>query len=106
MDQQYLIDATAIVSLRIVSEKGDERFETYTGRIVGFQPGNQYKSLDDGSSTDVMLFECHDGEIREYPFESSVFKPADPGFYELNDGATIENPDYILEWRVTEPVKH
>ena len=106
MDQQDLIDATAIVSLRIVSEKGDERFETYTGRIVGFQPGNQYKSLDDGSSTDVMLFECHDGEIREYPFESSVFKPAYPGFYELNDGATIENPDYILEWRVTEPVKH
>ncbi|GAB5350559.1 hypothetical protein [Qipengyuania sp. 483] len=106
MDQEDLIDATAIVSLRFVSETGEERFETYTGRIAAFQPSDKYESLEDGSSTDVMLFECHDGEVRKYPFDPSVFEPANPGFYELNDGATIENPDYIIEWRVTEPVKH
>ena len=106
MDQEDLIDATAIVSLRFVSATGEERFETYTGRIVGFQPSDQYESLEDGSSADVMLFEGHDGEVRTYPFDPGVFEPADPGCYELNDGATMENPDYIIEWRVTEPVKH
>ena len=106
MDQEDLIDATAIVSLRIVNGKGDERFETYIGRIASFQPSGQYESLDDGSPTDVMHFECHDGVVREYPYDPSVFEPADPGFYELKDGSTIENPDYILEWHVTEPAKH
>jgi hypothetical protein len=106
MEQEDLIDATVLVSLKFVDEKGGERFEAYIGRIVGFQSSDQYESLDDGSSVDIMLVECHDGEVREYPFNLEVFEPADPGFYELTDGATIENPDYLLQWDVTEPAKH
>ena len=106
MDQRDLIEATAIVSIRIVSEKGEERFETFTGRIAGFRSSDDYESVEDGTPTDTMLFACHDGEVREYPYDPSVFEPTEPGFYEISDGATIENPDYIIEWRVTEPVKH
>ena len=106
MKQKDLIDATALVSLKLVDEKGNERFEAYIGRIAGFQPSDQYENLDDESPVDIMLVECHDGEVREYPFDPEVFEPADPGFYELSDGATIENPDYLLQWRVTEPAKH
>ena len=106
MDKEDLIGATAMIGLRFVDQHGAERFESYIGRILEFKQEERYESLDDGSPTDTMLVECHDGEVREYPFDPSVIDPADPGIYELPDGATIENPDYLMQWRVTEPAKH
>ena len=96
-----------MVGLTFVDTRGAERHEAYIGRIREIGPeAGQFKSLDDGTDSEMMLVECHDGKVRKYPFDLGSLEPADPGFYELPDGATIENPDYEMHWRVSEPAKH
>ena len=96
-----------MVGLTFVDEHGAERREAYIGRIreIRLEEG-RFESLDDGSQGEMMLVECHDGEVREYPYDPDALEPADPGLYELPDGATIENPDYEMHWRIKEPAKH
>jgi hypothetical protein len=106
VEREDFINATVMIGLTFVDQYGAERFESFIGRVVGFKNGELYKNLGDGSPADTLCVECHDGEIRDYPFDLDVFEPADPGIYKLPDGATIENPDYILQWRITEPAKH
>lgn len=105
MDIEDLIGASILVGLTFVDSDGLERHESYIGYINAIAADDTFESLD-GSNSRTITVECHDGETRSFPFDDDSLDPADPGFYELPDGATIEDPDYEMHWRVTAPTKH
>jgi hypothetical protein len=105
--ERDLVGSTVLIGLTFVSANGDERLQTYIGKINEFKPaGEEFENLNDGQDSAALLVDCHDGETREFPFSREAIEVADPGFYELPDGATIENPDFEMHWRITEPAKH
>ena len=104
MDSADLIGGSVLVGLTFVANDGSETYESYVGRILDVRvDGDKFESLD-GSDSEIVLVKCHDGTVREYPFDPEAIGPADPGFYELPDGATIDNPDFEMSWRVTAPI--
>ena len=67
----------------------NESFDTYFGKVISYnentvivlRPNNKEESL---------------------PYGDDLYEIADKGFYELNDGSTFENPDYIVELLIHE----
>ena len=40
------------------------------------------------------------GAEMSLPYDEEIFEPAEPGFYELKDGSTFENPSFTARWTV------
>lgn len=106
MDARDLVGASFLIGMTFVDQRGSERKQAYVGRVRKIAVSDSYESVDDGSHGETMTIECHDRQTREFPFEPSAIEVADPGFYELPDGATIEDLHYEMHWRIKEPAKH
>jgi hypothetical protein len=78
---------TILVSTRKINEDGDSDIETFFGSVISFNENT------------VILSRPGVGEF-SMPYSEEVIEPAEPGFYELEDGTTHENPEYIAQWVV------
>jgi hypothetical protein len=78
---------TLLVSIRRISEVGEESFDTFFADVMAFD-GNTVRVKRHGA-----------GEM-SLPYDEEVYVPAEPGFYELKNGTTFENPDFVAEWTV------
>ena len=94
-----LFGKSVMIALTFVTADGTETQEAYIGESKGFT--NDSDQFDEAL---VMLVQCHDGEVRHFPWEDDILEPAEPGIYELNnDEASIEDPDFTMHWRVSAP---
>lgn len=82
-----LQNKTILVSIRRIDEAGDETFDTFFGNVVSFNE----------SSVRVQRI---GGDEMKLPYDEDVYEVAEPGFYELKNGTTFENPDFIAQWTV------
>ena len=76
-----------LVSKRMIDNDGTESFDTYFGKVVSFS-----------ENTVIVLRPNNKEEF--LPYEDELYEVVEEGFYELEDGSTYENPDYIVEFRV------
>jgi hypothetical protein len=84
-----LQDKVILVSKRKVSNSGEESFDTYFGTVETF---------NDNTVVVVKADETKEG----IPYGEDFFDEAEEGFYELDDGSTCEDPDFIAEFLVWE----
>jgi hypothetical protein len=82
-----LQDKIILVSKRKIDNDGNESFDTYFGKVLKFN-GNT-----------VVVSKLNGGK-ESLPYDDDFYVPAEDGYYELNDGSTFENPDYIAEFVV------
>ena len=82
-----LQDKTLLVSIRRINEQGSEQTEAFFGHVVSFNETSV--TLARQGADDFCM-----------PYNEEVIDVAEPGFYELNDGTTHDNPDYIARWVV------
>lgn len=84
---QDLNDKTILVSLRKIDIEGEETFDTFFGSVVSFNENT------------VRVLRASGDEI-SLPYDEEIFEQAEPGFYELKDGSTFENPSFTARWTV------
>lgn len=82
-----LNDKTVLVSLRRIDNEGEETFDTFFGTVVSFNENTVRILRQNGAEMSI-------------PFDEDVFEVAEPGFYELKDGSTFENPAFTARWTV------
>ena len=59
--------------------------------------------IEDHGDLCLVVIECKDGKIREYPFDNRTLQEASPGEYRLRStGEVVVDPDYLMTWIVTE----
>ena len=80
-----LQDKTFLVSIRKIDEQGAEQTDAFFGRVVSFN--EESLTLARQGADDFSM-----------PYDEAVIDVAEPGFYELKDGTTHDNPDYIARW--------
>lgn len=91
MNEKYIIGKTLLVCLKIfTSEKEFLRREQFYGKI---------KSVDD----DVITVCTADGEVHTLPADFSALRNAEIGVYTLEDGRTVEDPDFVSVWNIVSP---
>ncbi|CAH0535401.1 hypothetical protein VST7929_02974 [Vibrio stylophorae] len=78
-----------LVSKRKISNSGEESFDTYFAKVSTFN-----------SNTVVVV--KRNGEDESLPYDEDFYEEAEKGFYELQDGSTHEDPDFIAEFVVWE----
>ena len=78
---------TLLVSIRRISDAGEESFDTFFADVESV----------DGNTVRVKRHGAGDMSL---PYDEEVYAPAEPGFYELKNGTTFENPHFIAEWTV------
>ena len=78
---------TLLISIRRISEAGEESFDTFFGEVISF-------------NENTVLVQRHGGSEMSLPYDEEVYEPAELGFYELKNGSTFENPDFIAKWTV------
>jgi len=84
-----LKDKVILVSKRIL-KNGNESFDTYFGKVV---------SYDDKQ---MIVLKQNNEKVSIPPYDDELYEVAEEGFYELEDGSTYENPDFIAEFLVHE----
>jgi hypothetical protein len=94
-----LIGKRTLIGLTYIAPDGSERLDSLFGTITAL---NDDSDVFDGK---VIIVECHDGVVRHYPWTDDILEVAEPGFYELKNGATIEDPEFEMHWTVHEAVK-
>ena len=77
-----------LVSKRIIDKDGNESFDTYFGKVVSY------------SDKHLIVIKQNNEEVSIPPFDSELYDIAEEGFYELKDGSTYEDPDFIAEFLV------
>ncbi len=82
-----LHDKVILVSKRKIDNEGIESFDTYFGKVKIFNENTVVVSKQNGDEESI-------------PYDDDFYSPAEEGYYELNDGSTFENPDYIAEFVV------
>ncbi len=82
-----LQDKIILVSKRMIDNQGNESFDTYFGKVTTF------------SENTVIVLRPNNKE-ESLPYADDLYELAEEGFYELEDGSTYENPDYIAEFKV------
>ena len=82
-----LQDKIILVSKRIIDKDGNESFDTYFSKVMIF-------------NENTVIVRKPDGTEESLPYEDDLYELAEDGFYELEDGSTYENPDYIAEFCV------
>ncbi|MGN6058230.1 MAG: hypothetical protein ACTHOI_06565 [Sphingomicrobium sp.] len=59
--------------------------------------------IEDQGDVCLVVVECSDGKIREYPFDNRTLAKAAPGEYRLRStGEIVNDPDFLMTWIVTE----
>ena len=76
-----------LVSKRKIDNEGQESFDTYFGKVKSFN-----------ENTVIVL--RNNEEEESLPNGDDLYEEAEEGFYELNDGSTYEDPDFIAEFVV------
>lgn len=84
-----LTDKVILVSKRIISDSGTETYDTYFGKVKTF-------------NTNTVVVLRPSGEEESLPYGEGLYEQAEKGFYELDDGSTHEDPDWIVEFVVWE----
>lgn len=84
-----LQDKVILVSKRLISKENEERYEAYFGTVSQ-------------SNDNTVIVVKANGETESLPYGDELYEKAEEGFYELPDGSTHENPDYIAEFAVYE----
>lgn len=84
-----LKDKIILVSKRKIDNDGNETSDTYFGKVKVF-------------SDNTIIVTKPDGDDESLPNGDELYDPAEQGFYELEDGSTYENPDFIAEFVVYE----
>lgn len=80
LDQKVIL-----VSKRKIDDEGQETFDTFFGEVTHFDENTVVVLRPNGNE------EC-------LPFGEEFYQIAEAGFYELKDGSTCENPDFIAEF--------
>ncbi len=76
-----------LVSKRKIDNEGHETFDTFFGKVKGF-------------NENTVVVTRLSGEDESLPYGEHFYEVAEEGFYELGDGSTYENPDFIAEFVV------
>ena len=88
-----LLGTTAIVTLRYVDSEGDDiGTDTFTALVV---------ATDEEDGIELEVFQPTPGERVVLAPILDAFRPAGPGFYEIEDDLTIEDPDWFVDLMVT-----
>ena len=89
-----LVGTTAIVTLRYVDTEGDDiGTDTFTALVV---------AADEEAGIELEVFQPSPGEKVVLAPLLDAFRPAEPGFYEIEDDQlTIEDPDWLVDLMVT-----
>jgi hypothetical protein len=59
--------------------------------------------IEDQGDLCLIVLECSDGQIREYPFDNRSLAIAAPGEYRLRStGEIVTDPDFLMTWIVSE----
>ena len=82
-----LSDKTILVSIRRIDNDGQETFDTFFGSVVSFNENTVRVLRPNGAEMSL-------------PYDEEVYETAEPGFYELKDGSTFENPSFTAQWTV------
>lgn len=91
MNGNYIIGKTLLVCLNIFSSENEFlKREQFYGKIT---------SVDD----DVITVCTADGEVRTLPADFSALRNAESGVYTLEDGRTVEAPDFVSVWNIVSP---
>lgn len=76
-----------LVSKRQIDDEGLESFDTFFGKVQSF-------------NENTVVIARSSGQEVSLPYGEEFYDIAEEGFYELNDGSTCENPDFIAEFVV------
>jgi arabinogalactan endo-1,4-beta-galactosidase len=82
-----LDNKTLVVSIRRIDNNGQVTFDTFFADVTSH------------NETTIRVIR-RNGEEMSLPYDEDVYEVAEPGFYELQDGDTHENPDLIARWTV------
>jgi len=82
-----LNEKTLLVSIRRIDNDGQETVDTFFGDVTSF-------------SENTVRIARRNGEEMKLPYDEEAYESAEPGFYELRDGSTCENPAFIVRWTV------
>jgi hypothetical protein len=83
------LNKTIFISKKLVQEDGKVFFDNYFVRI---------QSINE----DALVGVKPDGELENFPIDEDFYEEAEEGLYELADGSSQENPDYIGEFIIYE----
>jgi len=83
------LSKTIFVSKKLIMEDGKIYFDNYFVTV---------KAVND----DALIVMKSNGEVENLPPSEDFYGEADEGLYELNDGASQEDPDYIGEFIIYE----
>jgi hypothetical protein len=84
---QDLNNKVILVSKRILDKENNESFDTYFGKVISYNE-DAVKVLKPNQKEESL------------PYDDDLYEVAEEGFYELADGSTYENPDYIAEFLI------
>jgi hypothetical protein len=82
LDQKIIL-----VSKRKINNDGQETFDTFFGKVEHF-------------NENTVIVSRKEGQEEALPYSEEFYNVAEEGFYELGDGSTCENPDFIAEFVV------
>lgn len=77
------------ISKKLIMEDGKQYFDNYFATV---------KSV----SQEAIVVIKPDGEEENLPSGEEFYDKAEPGLYELTDGSSYEDPDYIAEFLIYE----
>lgn len=83
------LNKVIFVSKKLIMEDGQIFFDNYFARV---------QSISDEAIVVVKA----DGELENLPTDEDFYDEADEGLYELDDGTSHEDPDYIGEFIIYE----
>ncbi len=87
LDQKLIL-----VSKRKIDNEGQETFDTFFGKVKHF-------------NENTVIIVRPEGQEESLPYGEEFYDIAEEGFYELHDGSTCENPDFIAEFVVFQSEK-
>lgn len=82
-------NAVIFVSKKLIMENGQQYFDNYFVRVKVV-------------SKDLLVVTKPDGEEENLPNNEEFYEKAEPGLYELDNGASYQDPDYIAEFLIYE----
>ena len=85
----HLKGKVILVSKRIL-KNGNESFDTFFGKVISHNEKH------------MIVLKQNNEKVSIPPYDDDFYEVAEEGFYELEDGSTYENPDFVAEFLVHE----
>jgi len=83
------LNKTIFVSKKLIMEDGKVYFDNFFAQV---KEVNQ----------DALVVVKDEGELENLPLDEDYYEEAEPGLYELENGTSCEDPDYIAEFLIFE----